>query len=111
GTDDAIGVNEMHVPFVKNADGKIRPVIIYISSKDVIHSFKVIALRITQDAIPGMRIPIWFRPTQEGRFQINCAQLCGNGHFSMNGGFITVESQEAYDKWLTSKVGGAATFE
>jgi len=96
---------------VKNADGKTRPVIIYISSKDVIHSFKVIALRITQDAIPGMRIPIWFRPTQEGRFQINCAQLCGNGHSSMKDGVITIESQQAYDKWLASKAGGTVSFE
>src|SRR5436190_13030378 len=101
GKDDAQGIlNDIHVPMVKNADGKTRPVIIYISSKDVIHSFKVIALRITQDAIPGMRVPIWFRPTQEGRFQINCAQLCGIGHYAMKDGFITIESQAAYDKWL-----------
>jgi cytochrome c oxidase subunit 2 len=68
-------------------------------------------MRVTQDAIPGMRIPIWFRPTMEGKFQINCAQLCGIGHASMTGGFITVESQEAYDKWLASKSGGATSFE
>src|SRR5439155_7662008 len=86
GKDDVPGLNEIHVPLVKNPDGKTRPVIIYISSKDVIHSFKVIALRICQDAIPGMRIPIWFRPTQEGRYQINCAQLCGNGHVGMKDG-------------------------
>ena len=111
GKDDVIGLNEMHVPLVKNPDGKTRPVIIYISSKDVIHSFKVIALRICQDAIPGLRIPIWFRPTQEGRYQINCAQLCGNGHYSMNVGFLVIESQVAYDKWLASKVGGAINLE
>jgi len=111
GKDDVQVPNEIHVPFVKGADGKIKPVIIYISSKDVVHSFKVIALRVTQDAIPGMRVPIWFRPTQEGRFQINCAQLCGNGHSAMSGGFLVVESQEAYDKWLGSKAGAATSFE
>jgi len=111
GKDDVQVPNEIHVPFVKGADGKIKPVIIYISSKDVVHSFKVIALRVTQDAIPGMRIPIWFRPTQEGRFQINCAQLCGNGHSAMSGGLLVVESQEAYDKWLGSKAGAATSFE
>lgn len=111
GKDDVQTLNEIHVPLVKNPDGQIKPVIIWISSKDVIHSFKVIAMRVTQDAIPGMRIPIWFRPTREGRFQINCAQLCGNGHSSMSGGFITVESQEAYDKWLASKSGAATSFE
>ena len=111
GKDDVQTLNEIHVPFVKGADGKAKPVIIYISSKDVVHSFKVIALRITQDAIPGMRIPTWFRPTQEGRFQINCAQLCGNGHSQMSGGFLVVESQEACDKWLASKAGAATSFE
>jgi cytochrome c oxidase subunit 2 len=111
GKDDVQTLNEIHVPFVKNADGRYKPVIVYVSSKDVIHSFKVIALRITQDAIPGMRIPLWFRPTQEGRYQINCAQLCGNGHSSMSSGFLIVESPEAYDKWLAAKSGGATSFE
>ena len=95
---------EIHVPVNK-------PVIAYISSKDVIHSFKIIAMRVTQDAIPGMRIPIWFRPTKEGHYQINCAQLCGNSHSSMSGGMLVVESQEAFDKWVGSKSGGATTFE
>jgi cytochrome c oxidase subunit 2 len=101
GKDDVQLLNEMHVVVNK-------PVIIYISSKDVIHSFKVIAMRITQDAIPGMRIPIHFTPTKEGRYQINCAQLCGNGHSSMSAGMLVVESQEAFDKWLASKTPGAA---
>src|SRR5262249_5721393 len=42
GKDDIQTLNEIHVPFVNNPDGKPKPVIIYISSKDVIHSFKVI---------------------------------------------------------------------
>jgi cytochrome c oxidase subunit II len=104
GKDDVQVLNEMHVPIGK-------PVICYVGSKDVIHSFKVIALRVTQDAIPGMRIPCWFKATKEGRYQINCAQLCGNGHSSMAAGFLVVESQEAYDKWLASKVGGATILE
>lgn len=111
GKDDIQTLNEMHVPLVKNPDGQYKPVIAYISSKDVIHSFKVIALRVTQDAIPGMRVPLWFRPTEEGRYQINCAQLCGNGHTSMSQGFLVVESPEAFAKWQTSKIGAATSFE
>lgn len=95
---------EIHVPVNK-------PVVAYISSKDVIHSFKIIAMRVTQDAIPGMRIPTWFTPTKEGRYQINCAQLCGNSHSSMSSGFLIVESQEAFEKWKASKTGGATSFE
>src|SRR5437867_27236 len=104
GKDDAQVANEFHVPVNK-------PVICYISSKDVIHSFKIIAMRVTQDAIPGMRIPIWFKPTKEGRYQINCAQLCGNSHSAMYAGTLVVESQEAFDKWLASKAGGPTSFD
>ena len=104
GKDDVQVLNELHVPVNK-------PVICYIGSKDVIHSFRIIAMRVTQDAIPGMRIPIHFKPVKEGRYQINCAQLCGNGHASMAGGYLIVESQAAYDKWLASKSGAATSFE
>ncbi len=111
GKDDVQTLNEIHVPLIKLANGSYKPVIVYISSKDVVHSFKVIAMRITQDAIPGMRIPIWFRPTQLGRYQINCAQLCGNGHSSMSSGFLIVETPEAFDRWLASKTGATTSFE
>ena len=94
--DDIQTQNEMRVPVN-------RPVIAYISSKDVIHSFKIIAMRVTQDAIPGMRVPIHFTPTMEGRFQINCAQLCGIGHSSMAQGFLVVESEEEHAKWLAAQ--------
>jgi len=101
GKDDVTTTTQMHVVVNK-------PVICYISSKDVIHSFKIIAMRITQDAIPGMRIPVWFVPTQVGTYQINCAQLCGNGHYNMSRGMLVVESQEDFDKWLAGKQPGAA---
>lgn len=94
-------INEMYVPVNK-------PVIVYISSQDVIHSFKVNPLRVTQDAIPGMMIPIWFKPTMEGKFMINCAQLCGNGHSRMIG-FLHVLSQPKYDEWHAERVKASAT--
>jgi cytochrome c oxidase subunit II len=96
GRDDIQLLNDIHVPVNK-------PVIIYVSSKDVIHSLKIISMRVCQDAIPGLRIPLWFTPTKIGRYQINCAQLCGPGHSSMTGGYLTVVSQEDYDKWIKSK--------
>ena len=100
-------LNELHVEVNK-------PVIVYLTSKDVIHSFKVIAMRTTQDAIPGMMIPTQFTPEKTGVYQINCAQLCGNGHASMAGGRLIVDSAEDYAKWIDSKNksgGGATSFE
>ncbi len=102
GKDDIQVFNEMHVPVNK-------PVLIYLSSKDVIHSFKLVAMRITQDAIPGLRIPFTFTPTKVGRFQIECAQLCGNGHAAMAGGFIVVDTPEAFASWLKSKTGSSSS--
>jgi cytochrome c oxidase subunit 2 len=104
GKDDIQVLNEVHAVVNK-------PVIIYLSSKDVIHSLRVLPMRICQDAIPGLRIPVWFTPTQTGRYQINCAQLCGPGHASMSGGFLIVESQADFDKWVASKSGASASFE
>lgn len=101
GKDDIQVLNVIHVPVNK-------PVLIYLSSKDVIHSLKLVAMRITQDAIPGLRIPCTFTPTKIGRYQIECAQLCGNGHAAMAGGFVVVESQEDFDKWIKSKSAAAA---
>jgi len=94
GKDDVIpkAVNVMYVPVNK-------PVIAHISSMDVVHSFKVNPLRITQDAIPGLMIPTWFRPTLEGQYLINCAQLCGNSHYAMKG-FLYVVSQAKFDEWM-----------
>jgi cytochrome c oxidase subunit II len=54
--DDVVTLNQMHLPVNK-------PAIVHISSKDVIHSFTVRQMRITQDATPGLSIPAWFTPT------------------------------------------------
>ena len=70
--DDVIAESsEMAVP-----DNK--PVIASISSLDVIHSFKVTPLRMTQDANPGMSIPVHFkppRPTLTSSSARNCVAL------------------------------------
>jgi cytochrome c oxidase subunit 2 len=104
GKDDVQVLNEFHVPVNK-------PVITQISSKDVIHSFRIVAMRSTQDAIPGMRIPMWFKPTETGRFQVYCAQLCGNGHAQMSGGLLVVDTPEDYETWLAANSGAATSFE
>jgi len=104
GKDDIQTLNDIHVVVNK-------PVIIYLSSKDVIHSLRILPMRVCQDAIPGLRIPVWFTPTKMGKYQVNCAQLCGPGHASMSGGFLIVESQADFDKWIASKSGASASFE
>jgi cytochrome c oxidase subunit 2 len=90
--DDITMLNEIHLPVDRN-------VILQISSKDVIHSFSLGAMRIGQDAIPGLQVPIWFKPVKKGTYEIVCGQLCGSGHYSMKASMI-VESQEDFNSWL-----------
>ncbi len=95
-----IVANELVVPVDK-------PVVAYISSMDVIHCFAIRPMRVTQDAIPGMSIPAWFTPAKVGTYQINCAQLCGLGHYGMRG-ILKVVSQQDYDKWVAKNSSAGA---
>lgn len=95
GKDDIVTLSVMHLPVN-------RPVLIQLSSKDVIHSFGVPAMRVKQDANPGVVTPVWFTPTMTGEFEIACSQLCGLGHYRMKG-IITVEAEEAFRKFLAEE--------
>jgi cytochrome c oxidase subunit 2 len=90
--------SDIVVPMIKNEDGTHKSVTVDLTSKDVIHCFKVLPLRVCQDVIPGMRIPIHFRPTKVGRYQITCAQLCGDGHARMKGAVKVVDEAE-WNEW------------
>ena len=109
--DDVVTVNQLHIPVNT-------PINISLSTKDVIHSFSLTELRVKQDAIPGMEIPVWFEATmtteeflkttigtgREGKgFEIACAQLCGLGHYRMKG-FLTVHNDEGYSAWLQKEL-------
>ncbi len=90
--DDVVTINQLNIPVNT-------PVIVKLSSKDVIHSFTLPVMRVKQDVIPGQSIPVWFQATQTGDFEIACAQLCGLGHYRMRG-FFNVQTQEDFNKWL-----------
>ncbi len=92
GKDDIVTINQLHLPIG-------RPAVLYLSSKDVIHSFSLPVMRVKQDVLPGVRIPVWFTPTKTGNFEIACAQLCGLGHYRMKG-FLNVHSQKDFKNWM-----------
>ena len=93
--DDVTTINQLHVPMGK-------PIIVHLMSKDVIHSFFLPVMRIKQDVIPGMDIPVWFEATTTGQFEIACAQLCGLGHYRMRG-FFTIHTPEEFKAWLAEQ--------
>jgi cytochrome c oxidase subunit 2 len=92
GKDDITLLSEIHLPVD-------RPAVIHLTSKDVIHSFGLPAMRVKQDVTPGLRTATWFTPTVVGEFEIVCSQVCGLGHHRMRA-IVKVESAEGYAKFL-----------
>lgn len=90
--DDITTINQLNLPVG-------RPVIIYLSSKDVIHSLGMPQMRVKQDAVPGIVQPVWFTPTQTGRWEIACSQLCGLAHYRMKA-FYSIQTDEQFQNWL-----------
>ena len=112
GDDDITTINQLHLPVN-------RAVTVRLSSKDVIHSFFLPTMRVKQDAIPGMEVPVHFKPIQstpaESAFpacaaektcwEIACAQLCGLSHYSMKG-YVTVHQPGGFEAWLAEQSAG-----
>ena len=90
--DDIHHVNDLHIPVDEE-------VLVQLESMDVLHDFFLPNLRIKQDAVPGMSIPVWFRATDTGTYDLVCAELCGWGHYKMKGR-LTIESRASFDQWL-----------
>lgn len=90
--DDIHHVNELHVPVNEE-------VLVDLKSMDVLHDFFLPKLRIKQDAVPGKRIPVWFKAKKVGESDLVCAELCGWGHYKMKGRLF-VESRSQYEAWL-----------
>ncbi|HEX9401898.1 MAG TPA: cytochrome c oxidase subunit II [Anaeromyxobacter sp.] len=84
-----------------------RPVRLLITSRDVIHSFYVPALRVKQDALPGRYTQTWFTAERPGRYEIFCAEYCGLGHSSMLGELVVMPAAE-FDDWVAQQRRGLA---
>ncbi|MFM7318245.1 MAG: cytochrome c oxidase subunit II [Isosphaeraceae bacterium] len=91
--DDVFTVNNFH--FVQD-----EPTVIHLKSSDVLHSFFLPSLRIKQDAVPGLTIPVWFDSSSAGKFELVCAELCGWGHYKMRGNVTIHQSQQEFEEWL-----------
>ncbi len=90
--DDIRTVDELHVVVDKTYHFEL-------TSRDVLHSFSVPAFRLKQDAVPGRIIRGWFKPTQVGQFDVQCAEICGIGHGIMPARLV-IESAEQHAAWL-----------
>ncbi|HKZ01058.1 MAG TPA: cytochrome c oxidase subunit II [Pyrinomonadaceae bacterium] len=71
-----------------------RPVEMILRSKDVIHNFWVPQLRFKQDLVPGMAIRVHFTANTPGKYELACAELCGQLHFKMKSYMLVLPEAE-----------------
>jgi cytochrome c oxidase subunit II len=76
--------------------------VLYVGTKDVIHNYAIVPMRIQQDAIPGREIPMWFTPIKALETSVVCAQLCGEGHANMVGS-MEVIPKDLFDTWFKTQ--------
>ena len=90
--DDIKTVDDLHVEVGKTYHYQLE-------ARDVLHDFSVPVFRLKQDAIPGRVITGWWKATQTGTYDIQCAEICGIGHGLMFGR-IHVESPAEHAAWM-----------
>ncbi len=93
--DDLTTINQLVMPVD-------RPILIHLSSKDVVHSFAISEMRVKHDAVPGLVVPVWFMPTVIGNYEVACSQLCGLGHYRMRAA-VSVVSSGDYQAFLADE--------
>ncbi|GAB6054094.1 hypothetical protein JCM17960_29140 [Magnetospira thiophila] len=109
--------DELHVPIGQ-------PVVMRMSSNDVLHSFYMPDYRVKEDLMPGRVTYLWFMPRsaeeliavrdikstenlddmsdEEKQINVVCTEYCGNSHSEMNGEVIA-ESPEDFQQWLADE--------
>ncbi|MEW6213165.1 MAG: cytochrome c oxidase subunit II [Acidobacteriota bacterium] len=70
------------------------PVDLTLRSKDVIHSLFIPALRFKQDTVPGLSIRMHFTARKAGKYEIPCAELCGQLHYNMKSFLLVIPKEE-----------------
>jgi cytochrome c oxidase subunit 2 len=76
-----------------------KPVQLVMTSRDVLHSFFIPAMRVKKDAVPGMYSYINFTPIKTGTYQVFCTEYCGKEHYNMMVS-LKVVSEAEYERWV-----------
>ena len=79
------------------------PIILEMTSTDVIHSFYIPSFRVKRDTVPGMISKVSFTPTEEGNFTVFCTEFCGTSHSRMRSN-IRVVNKDRYEKWINRQI-------
>jgi cytochrome c oxidase subunit 2 len=87
---DVYSFTDMYVPVGMTITLDIR-------SNDVQHSWWIPELGGKMDALPGYTNKTWFKVTEPGEWEGQCAELCGRNHANMHARVIGLP----YDEWKT----------
>ncbi len=80
-----------------------QPVVLRMTSNDVIHSFGLTEYRLKEDLMPGRITYLWFYPDKPLETTVVCVEFCGNSHSEMNSPVRAV-SKADYDAWYGGKL-------
>ncbi|MFN4260537.1 MAG: cytochrome c oxidase subunit II [Gemmataceae bacterium] len=129
--DDVWVVNEIHAwkGDLNDTTTNKGKVLVYLETRDVLHSFFLPNLRLKQDALPGKTIPVWFKAFEANThfdtsrqqwvdghrwdaatnswqkddnyiWELACAEYCGSRHSMMRGKFYVYPTKDDFLKWL-----------
>lgn len=87
--------NEIHIP-------TNRPVVLMVTSRDVIHSLWMPNFQGKRDLIPGYTTAIAIDAARPGVFRAQCAEFCGmqHAHMAMT---VVAEADEQFEAWLNAQ--------
>ncbi len=88
-------VNELRVPAGT-------PILVRMTSRDVVHSFFLPDFKVKEDLMPGRVTYLWFYPREPGEYLITCAEYCGVIHSSMRGTVVAMPKDD-FNKWIESE--------
>ena len=94
-TDRVSTANELHIPVG-------RPVVLKVTSRDVIHSFWAPNLHGKRDLIPGYTTAIWLQADRAEVFRAQCAEFCGRQHAHMALD-VVAEPDDVFGRWLAAR--------
>lgn len=84
------------------------PVVVRMTSADVVHSMFLPDFRVKEDSMPGRVTYLWFYPEKSGEHVMTCAEFCGTMHSSMYGKVI-VMPKAAFQAWADAEKAKIAT--
>jgi cytochrome c oxidase subunit 2 len=89
---DVVTANEIHIP-VRT------PVVVSVTSNDVIHSFWVPELNRKMDLEPGRTNQVEIYASKVGRYRGQCAEFCGLQHAHM-AFYVFADPPDVFARWL-----------